>query len=79
VEGLEGMSCEEWLRTLVLSSLKKRRLKGDLIALYSFLRRGGIKGGAALISLVSCGRMHGNGSKLNPRGGSDLMLGNTSI
>jgi len=36
MKGLEGMSYEKWLRTLGFSSLEKR-LRGDLIALYSFL------------------------------------------
>ena len=36
--GLEGIVCMERLRTLRLSSLKRRRLINDLIALYNFLR-----------------------------------------
>ena len=67
VRGLEGMSYEEWLRTQSFSSLERRRLRVDLIALYSFLGRGCGKGGADLFSLVSNARMHGNGSKLCQR------------
>ncbi|KAK4806720.1 hypothetical protein QYF61_007518, partial [Mycteria americana] len=52
VAGLEGMSSEERLRTLGLSRLEKRRLRGDLIALCSFLRRGHGEGGNDLFSLV---------------------------
>ena len=66
-KGLEGTSYEDWIRTLGLSSLEKRRLRGDLIALYSFLRRGSGEGGADLFSLGSSDRTHGNGSKL-PQG-----------
>jgi len=64
VKGLEGMSYKEQLRTLGLCSLEKRRLRGDLFALCSFLRRGRGEGGAELFSLVPSDRIHGNGSKL---------------
>jgi len=60
VIGLEGMFYEEWLKTLGFSSLGKRRLRGGLIALDSFLRRGRREGGTDLFSLGFSDRKHGN-------------------
>jgi len=64
VKGPEGMSYEERLRALDLLSLENGRLRGNLIALCNFLRRGSGEGGADLFSLESSDGTQGNGSKL---------------
>jgi len=59
------MSYDERPRTLGLSCLEKRRLRGDLIALCSFPRRGSGEGGADLFSPASSKRTPSNSSKLH--------------
>ncbi|KFQ48247.1 hypothetical protein N334_12529, partial [Pelecanus crispus] len=64
IQGLQHLSSEDRLRELGLFSLEKRRLRGDLVAAFQYLKGAYRKDGGNLFNKACCDRTRNNGFKL---------------